>query len=72
MFQCGKKGEYDRRFARQVADQEAERAGRLDNMAEQWEERRAWWNKAWPKQAPAQDRSEQKAMAMAHSRRLQQ
>ena len=45
--------EYERRFARQVADREAARRQRLDAVAEQWQQRQTWWEKRWPKDAPA-------------------
>ncbi|WP_313494486.1 VIT domain-containing protein [Stenotrophomonas sp.] len=46
------RAEYDRRFARQVADREAARKTHLDEVAEQWRQRQAWWEKPWPKDAP--------------------
>lgn len=46
------RAEYDRRFARQLADREAARKAHLDDIAEQWKQRQAWWDKRWPKDAP--------------------
>lgn len=46
------RAEYERRFARQVADREAARKTHLDGVAEEWQQRQAWWEKRWPKDAP--------------------
>ncbi|MGE6334549.1 VIT domain-containing protein [Stenotrophomonas sp. NPDC077659] len=46
------RADYDRSFARQVADQKAEDRQRLDKIAAQWKERQQWWERRWPKQAP--------------------
>ena len=46
------RADYDRLFARQVADRAAEDRRRLDKVAAQWKERQQWWNRSWPKQAP--------------------
>jgi Ca-activated chloride channel family protein len=46
------RAEYERRFARQLADREAARKAHLDDVAEQWKQRQAWWDKRWPKDAP--------------------
>ncbi|KAF1017276.1 MAG: hypothetical protein GAK31_00538 [Stenotrophomonas maltophilia] len=45
---------YDRRFARQVADQQAQQRERIDSIALQWQQRRDWWNRSWPKGTPPQ------------------
>ncbi|MBK0026935.1 DUF2135 domain-containing protein [Stenotrophomonas sp. S48] len=44
---------YDARFAKQVADRQAEDRRRLDAVAAQWKERQQWWNRRWPKTAPS-------------------
>ncbi|KAA8994828.1 DUF2135 domain-containing protein [Stenotrophomonas cyclobalanopsidis] len=46
------RADYDRGYARQVADRAAEDRRRLDKVAAQWKERQQWWNRSWPKQAP--------------------
>ncbi|WP_313051017.1 VIT domain-containing protein [Stenotrophomonas cyclobalanopsidis] len=46
------RADYDRGYARQVADRAAEDRRRLDKVAAQWKERQQWWNRTWPKQAP--------------------
>lgn len=46
------RAEYDRRFARQVADRDAARKAHLDAVAEQWQQRQTWWDKRWPKGSP--------------------
>lgn len=46
------RADYDRLFARQVADRAAEDRRRLDKVAAQWKQRQQWWNRSWPKQAP--------------------
>ncbi|WP_313442969.1 VIT domain-containing protein [Stenotrophomonas sp.] len=46
------RADYDRSFARQVADRAAEDRRRLDKVAAQWKERQQWWNRRWPKTAP--------------------
>ena len=46
------RADYDRDFARQVADRAAEDRRRLDKVAAQWKERQQWWNRSWLKQAP--------------------
>ncbi|HIE5649093.1 TPA: VIT domain-containing protein [Stenotrophomonas maltophilia] len=46
--------EYDARFARVVADRSAAERRRLDDIAAQWQERREWWRRSWPKDTPPQ------------------
>ncbi len=46
------RADYDRGYARQVADRAAEDHRRLDKIAAQWKERQQWWSRSWPKQAP--------------------
>ncbi|MEN5208971.1 VIT domain-containing protein [Stenotrophomonas terrae] len=46
---AGLRAEYDRRFARQVADRDEARRTHLDQVAEQWQQRQSWWSKRWPK-----------------------
>ncbi|WMJ69057.1 VIT domain-containing protein [Stenotrophomonas sp. 24(2023)] len=48
------RADYDRRFARQVADREAAQRQRIDEIARDWQARRQWWGQAWPKGAPPQ------------------
>ena len=43
---------YDRLHAVKAGDEAAARRARLDNLAAQYAEREAWWNRAWPKGAP--------------------
>lgn len=49
---AGLRAEYDRRFARQVADRDQARRAHLDQVAEQWQQRQSWWSKRWPKDSP--------------------
>ncbi len=57
------RAEYDQRFARQVADRDAADRQRLDKVVTQWQQRQQWWNRSWPKGAPAQ--SDPKALEVA-------
>lgn len=57
------RAEYDQRFARQVADRDAADRQRLDMVVTQWQQRQQWWNRSWPKGAPAQ--SDPKALEVA-------
>ncbi len=49
--------EYDRRYARQLADRDAARKQHLDAVAGQWQARRKWWDKRWPKDAPPREKA---------------
>lgn len=52
---AGLRTEYERRFARQVADRDQARRTHLDQVAEQWQQRQSWWSKRWPKDSPLKD-----------------
>jgi len=47
------RAEYDKRYARELGDRNADRKRHLDDVASLWQERRQWWEKRWPKDAPA-------------------
>ncbi|MEG0184887.1 MAG: VIT domain-containing protein [Stenotrophomonas sp.] len=61
------RADYDQRFARQVADRAAEDRRRLDRVAAQWKERQQWWNRSWPKDAPAQSKALEIAAADSYA-----
>lgn len=47
------RAEYDKRYARELGDRDVARKQHLDDVASLWQERRQWWEKRWPKDAPA-------------------
>ena len=61
------RAEYERRFARQVADRDAARATHLNAVAAQWQQRQQWWDKRWPKDAPSKPQVQRARQSVAYA-----